>query len=202
MSSIACRLTHLERFVGLKYRPATLRHVVAMTPIKDEGMNLTRSRLKFRRWVSYSLLVSLLLPISGCGTIFWPERKGQPAGRLDPKVVALDALGLLLFFIPGVIAFAVDFNNGTIYLPSESQANSPPSSLGWDSVRTSSVAPDADEIERIVQVRTGKSIQLQPGRYRATQLESLQELADVNLDPISLATACEAKDVRFRCQSE
>ncbi len=165
-------------------------------------MNLTRSRLKFRRWVSYSLLVSLLLPITGCGTIFWPERKGQPEGRLDPKVVALDAVGLLLFFIPGVIAFAVDFNNGTIYLPSESQANSPPSSLGWDSVRTSSVTPDADEIERIVQERTSKSIHLQPGRYRATQLKSLQDLSDVNLDPISLATACEAKDVRFRCQSE
>ena len=163
---------------------------------------MKRSRLKFRCWVSCVLLVSMLLPIAGCGTIFWPERKGQPAGRLDPKVVALDAVGLLLFFIPGVIAFAVDFNNGTIYLPSDSQANSPPSSLGWDSVRTSSVTPDADEIERIVHERTDKSIRLQPGHYRAQQLASLQELADVNLDPISLAIACEAKDVRFRCQSE
>ena len=163
---------------------------------------MKRSRLKFRCWVSCVLLVSMLLPIAGCGTIFWPERKGQPAGRLDPKVVALDAVGLLLFFIPGVIAFAVDFNNGTIYLPSDSHANSPPSSLGWDSVRTSSVTPDADEIERIVHERTGKSIRLQPGHYHAQQLASLQELADVNLDPISLAIACEAKDVRFRCQSE
>ncbi len=155
-----------------------------------------------RRGVMGIVLASLLMQLVGCGTIFWPERRGQPPGRLDPKVVALDAVGLLLFFIPGVIAFAVDFNNGSIYLPPESQASSQPSPLGWDSVRTSSIAPDVDEIERIVYQRTGKSIRLQPGRYYATQLHSLQELADANLDSISLATACKAKDVRFRCQSE
>jgi len=32
-------------------------------------------------------------------------------------VVALDAIGLLFFFVPGVIAFAVDFVTGAIYLP-------------------------------------------------------------------------------------
>ena len=46
-----------------------------------------------------------------------PERRGQPAGRLDWEIVALDAIGLFFFFIPGVIAFAVDFSNSTIYLP-------------------------------------------------------------------------------------
>ena len=66
------------------------------------------------------------------------------------------------------------------------------------------LTPPRSETSHFVppEVHTSKSIRLQPGRYRATQLESLQELTDVNLDPISLATACEAKDVRFRCQSE
>ena len=155
-----------------------------------------------RRGIGCLVLASFLAQLAGCGTIFWPERKWQPPGRLDPKVVALDAVGLLLFFIPGVIAFAVDFNNGTIYLPPESQANAGSSPHGWTPVRTSSKSPTSEEIEGIVRQRTGKSIRLQAGRYRATKLDSPQELADVNIDQVSLAAACEATDVRFRCQSE
>jgi hypothetical protein len=46
------------------------------------------------------------------------ERCGRPhGGRIDWKVAALDGLGLILFFIPGVIAFVVDFSTGAIYLP-------------------------------------------------------------------------------------
>ena len=47
----------------------------------------------------------------------YPERKGQIDGKLDSTVVILNGIGLLLFLVPGVIAFAVDFSNGTIYLP-------------------------------------------------------------------------------------
>ena len=54
---------------------------------------------------------------SGCGTILHPERRGQPPGPLDWSIVALDAIGLIFFIIPGIIAFAVDFGTGTIYLP-------------------------------------------------------------------------------------
>ncbi|NNL57519.1 MAG: polyribonucleotide nucleotidyltransferase [Pseudomonadales bacterium] len=63
------------------------------------------------------LCVVLLVNLAACGTILYPERRGQAQGQLDTGVVILDALGLLLFFVPGVIAFAVDFANGTIYLP-------------------------------------------------------------------------------------
>lgn len=55
--------------------------------------------------------------LSACGTIMYPERKGQIDGKIDSTVVILDGIGLLLFLVPGVIAFAVDFSNGTIYLP-------------------------------------------------------------------------------------
>ena len=53
----------------------------------------------------------------GCGSLLYPERRGQKAGRIDPGVAILDGLGLLVFIIPGVIAFAVDFSTGAIYLP-------------------------------------------------------------------------------------
>jgi len=51
------------------------------------------------------------------------ERCGGPhRGRIDWKVAALDGLGLIFFFVPGVIAFVVDFSTGAIYLPEPEQA--------------------------------------------------------------------------------
>lgn len=64
----------------------------------------------------------LATALSGCGTLLYPERKGQSGGRIDPSIAILDGLGLLLFLIPGLIAFAVDFSNGTIYLPAGPRA--------------------------------------------------------------------------------
>lgn len=62
-------------------------------------------------------LSAVMLTQVGCGTLLYPERQGQPQGRLDPSVLILDGIGLLFFVVPGLIAFAVDFSNGTIYLP-------------------------------------------------------------------------------------
>ncbi|WP_458734801.1 hypothetical protein [Zobellella taiwanensis] len=55
--------------------------------------------------------------LAACGTVFYPERKGQISGRIDPVVAIANGIGLLFFIVPGVVAFAVDFSNGTIYLP-------------------------------------------------------------------------------------
>lgn len=56
--------------------------------------------------------------LSGCGTILHGDRVGQPHSRdIDWKVAALNGLGLAFFFVPGVVAFAVDFYTGAIYLP-------------------------------------------------------------------------------------
>ena len=64
--------------------------------------------------------------ISGCGTVLHNERVGQPHSRdIDWKVAGLNGLGLAFFFVPGVIAFAVDFYTGAIYLPPEFPENHP-----------------------------------------------------------------------------
>src|ERR1700691_6318147 len=57
------------------------------------------------------------MQLMGCGTLMYPERRGQRGGSIDAGVAILDGIGLLFGIIPGVIAFAVDFSNGTIYLP-------------------------------------------------------------------------------------
>ena len=47
-----------------------------------------------------------------------PERRGQPhSNQIDWRVAALGGFGLILFFVPGIVAFAVDFYTGAIYLP-------------------------------------------------------------------------------------
>lgn len=68
--------------------------------------------------LSFTVLSIFMLQMTACGTLLYPERKGQVSGKLNPTVVALDTVGLLFFLVPGIIAFAVDYNNGTIYLPS------------------------------------------------------------------------------------
>jgi hypothetical protein len=77
-------------------------------------MGLKRTVLTF---ICVLISAVLIVELAGCGTILYPERKGQKGGRIDPGIAVLDGLGLLFFIIPGVIAFAVDFTTGAIYLP-------------------------------------------------------------------------------------
>lgn len=136
-----------------------------------------------RRFIELALAKACLLVV-GCGTMMYPERRGQPGGRLDWRVVALDAAGLLLFFIPGVIAFAVDFTNGTIYLPPEEYylpqegyiGNRP----GEDDRRFVEVKlPDepitASKLEEIVSQHAQREIQLTPGAYQTEALETIDD---------------------------
>ena len=76
-----------------------------------------------RRWLTGAIVGVSIVTLSGCGTLFHPERKGQLSGNVDPVVAIANGVGLLFFIVPGVIAYAVDFSNGTIYLPSASSAS-------------------------------------------------------------------------------
>jgi len=65
-----------------------------------------------------ALALLAALPTTSCGSLLFPERHSQEhSGKLDPNIVVLDAIGLAFFILPGLIAFAVDFTKGTIYLP-------------------------------------------------------------------------------------
>jgi len=70
-----------------------------------------------RTGIVRTIILAIAVSLAACGTILHPERKGQRGGEIDAGIAVLDAVGLLFFIIPGVIAFAVDFSNGTIYLP-------------------------------------------------------------------------------------
>ena len=70
-----------------------------------------------KRTLAVVALGSYIVAASGCGVLLYPERQGQSGGRIDPVVAILDGIGLLLYLIPGLVAFAIDFHQGTIYLP-------------------------------------------------------------------------------------
>ncbi len=104
--------------------------------------------------------------LSGC--------RGQPAGQLDWTVVALDGIGLLLFFVPGVIAFAVDFSNGTIYLPpsgygvNEADADH---ELQQFEVPVEELTPD--RIEQVVSRELNRPVDLSSDTYVTQPLSSI-----------------------------
>lgn len=117
---------------------------------------------------------ALCTALGGCGTILYPDRIGQSRGPLDWKVVALDTVGLLLFLVPGVIAFIVDFHNGTIYLPPEEVPYHDAPALS----RKVSLEPEKrslGDIESAVNHETGLDLSLAPGAYLTRELQSLSD---------------------------
>ena len=138
-------------------------------------------RISRARFVSLTLLGLLHVCTVGCGTILHPARKGQPAGRLDWGVVALDAVGLLFFFVPGVIAFAVDFNNGTIYMPPEEELGLQQTSTALTqtspltSIPTSPQQLTPQVVEQTLARHTGRDIRLVPGTFRTKVLDRLDQ---------------------------
>jgi hypothetical protein len=158
-----------------------------------------------RPWgrIAGTLTVGGAVFLASCGTLLYPERRGQPAGRLDVGVVLLDGIGLLVFLVPGIIAFAVDFSTGAIYLPPEYAMFDPGrAGMGAD-LRKIQVDPaelTPERVEAIVREQTGKAVSLQPGAYRAIKLQKLDQftpevVASLGADP-------HAAQVIFRASGE
>lgn len=120
------------------------------------------------------IVFALVFQLIGCGTILYPERRGQTSGRIDAGVAILDAIGLLFFIIPGVIAFAVDFSTGAIYLPGTSTA-----SVDYEDIKKVEFDPanaSMASIERIIEDETGYDIDLERGDVKISKLKSADEM--------------------------
>jgi hypothetical protein len=134
------------------------------------------------RLIGGALVVSLLAQLTACGSIFYPDRRGQiqGSGRMDPAIVVLDAIGLLFYIIPGVIAFAVDFATGAIYLPSGKQAQIDPQRLE-PAVRADGTVDNA-KLQAIIQTELGRTLPLDDPRL-IQHKGSAQQLASLGLVP-------------------
>jgi len=116
--------------------------------------------------------------VAGCGTILYPERRYQPHGEVDLKVVALDTLGLLLFFIPGVIAFAVDFTTGAIYLPPSQDVSDngrPAKDQPLVTVQVPQKELSQERLEQVASHHAGRDVRLVAGKYDTAPLAKLDD---------------------------
>ncbi|UYO74273.1 hypothetical protein M0220_15555 [Halomonas qinghailakensis] len=120
-----------------------------------------------RRWLTGAIVGVSIVTLSGCGTLFYPERKGQLSGNVDPVVAIANGVGLLFFIVPGVIAYAVDFSNGTIYLPSESSASV--------DIHHLDDAMDVAALEKLLSDKAGQPVSLENELLMMEEVASLDE---------------------------
>jgi hypothetical protein len=124
------------------------------------------------------LSVVLITQLFGCGTLIYPERRGQKTGRVDVGIALLDALWLLVFIVPGVVAFAVDFTTGAIYLPGGTKGSSDPGDTGKIIVvRMNPTELCEESIKEIVMKETGlKELELKQAKiYRLDEKENVEK---------------------------
>lgn len=127
------------------------------------------------------VVIVFTFQITACGTLMYLERRVQTSGRIDPAIAILDGVGVLLFVIPGLIAFAVDFATGAIYLPSERNKRG---DFKDDQMLIVQVNPDEltkQTIELILNKHTGHSISLDREKLRVYQLDDPESIRKKNL---------------------
>lgn len=131
----------------------------------DGGRNPVKcSRRRVIRVLSVIVLAAILFQTASCGTILYPERRGQRAGRIDPGVAILDGIGLLFFLVPGVVAFAVDFATGAIYLPHGHRSLVSDVEQNTDSLTLADIDKNALDLKTlglIISSKTGQIVDLE-----------------------------------------
>lgn len=138
------------------------------------------------RMIAVSLSAVMVLQLSACGTVFYPERKGTKSGEIDPVVAVADAIGLLFFFIPGVIAFAVDFSNGTIYKSGKRHSSLTPAELKSVSVNGK---VDKKALSILMSKKLGLAVNLDSSSLQMKKFNSEAELlAHLNVAGLTLAS--------------
>ena len=115
------------------------------------------------------LILAFATQLAGCGTLLYPERRGQTAGTYDTDIVLLDAAGLLLGVIPGIVAFAVDLTTGAIYLPKGQKSRTREILGAVEIERIPLEGRSVEEIEAALQQHSGIRVDLRAPSFRFTR---------------------------------
>jgi len=132
------------------------------------------------RLIGGALIATLLTQLTACGTIFYPDRRGQIGGKIDPVVAAMDAIGILFYVIPGLIAFGIDFATGAIYYPGGHTAQVDPAKL-HEAVGADGKV-DNLKLQAILQSELGQRLPLDDPRL-IQHRGSVEQLAGLGLAP-------------------
>ena len=107
----------------------------------------------------------------------------QKAGTVDVGIALMDALWLIVFIVPRVVAFAVDFTTGAIYVPGGTKRSSGPGETRKIVVvRMNPTELREETIKEIVMKETGlKELELKQAKiYRLDEKENVeQELSEI-----------------------
>lgn len=126
------------------------------------------------------IVAALLTQLTACGTLFFPDRRGQIEGRIDPMVAGLNAIGILFYVIPGLIAFGIDFATGAIYLPGGLTSQVAPEDL--QNLVNADGKIDPIKLKALIEVQTGHSLPLDDPRL-IQHSGSAEQLAAYGLRP-------------------
>ena len=129
------------------------------------------------RVIGAVLAISLFTQLAACGTLFFPDRRGQIEGKVDPLVAGLDAIGILFYVLPGLIAFGIDFASGAIYLPDAKYSMNPQQlrdAIGSDGT------VDKAKLKAIIEHETALNLPLDNPKL-IQQRGNLQQLATIGL---------------------
>lgn len=132
------------------------------------------------RLIGGVLAAALITQLSACGSIFYPDRRGQIDGKIDPAILVLDALGLLFYVIPGVIALGVDFASGAIYYGPNEHAQIDPQKL-QPAVKADGTV-DTQKLQVILESELGRKVPLDDPRLIQSK-GSFEQLASLGLKP-------------------
>lgn len=140
-----------------------------------------------KRGALVGVLIACMLGTTACGVILYPERRGQASGQIDPGIAIFDGIGLLFFIVPGVIAYAVDFATGTIYLP-HSASNGDFDVNNATAIQTGNKHLDEAAIQRAIRRHTGEQVSMNDPALRARRTDDThwQRLGEV-LEPAQYA---------------
>ena len=135
-----------------------------------------RNGKKMIRIIALVLLVGFMSQTVSCGYFMYPGRRGQTGGRVDAGVAVMDGLCLLLFIIPGVVAFAVDFSSGAIYIPGSlaEQKNGETTVVMADPKDLNEAA-----LEQIIHEQTGLTIELKNAIMKPLDAETPDRIGQV-----------------------
>lgn len=126
------------------------------------------------------LVAALFTQLTACGTLFFPDRRGQIEGRIDPVVAGLNAIGILFYVLPGLIAFGIDFATGAIYLPGGLTSQVAPQDL--QNLVDADGKIDPLKLKALIEVQTGHSLPLNDPRL-IQHSGSIEQLAAYGLRP-------------------
>ena len=132
------------------------------------------------RIIGSVVALSLVTQLTACGTLFFPDRRGQIEGRIDPVVAGLNAIGILFYVIPGLIAFGIDFASGAIYLPGGLTSQVDPQDL--QNVVDADGKIDTAKLKALIEMQTGHSLPLDDPRL-IQHSGSVEQLAAYGLRP-------------------